>query len=126
MDKINIYSLFVVFFLQCLGAWEHWRFIKNEGRVSGSFREYLLSSYPGRSYATLFAIAGSSWMSAMSGMADYLNPELLYALVQHGEIDIKLATAISGAVMASVGVGYALDSRFNKGGQTLDDSAKSQ
>lgn len=114
--ELNIWSLVVVFLIQCLGAFEHWRLMKKEGRVNGNFlKDYLFADYPGHSAMTIGLIAGTSWMSAISGAADYLNPELLASLFQHGTIDMKLASSITGSVITSFGVGYALDSRLNKG-----------
>jgi len=114
---MNMWSLFMVFLLQCLGAWEHWRLMKREGRVSGDFfRDYLFSDYPGKSALTIALIAASSWLAALGGAADYLNPELLWALVTNGMIDTKLGAAITGAVTTSFLAGYGFDSRFNKGG----------
>ena len=119
---LNIWSLAMVFILQCLGAFEHWRLMKSEGRVTGSFTGYLTGQYPGHSFSTVLALMGTAWMAAVSGAADYLNPELLFALFTNGEISINLATAITGAVVTSVGVGYAFDSRFNK----ADDKPEAQ
>ncbi|MFA6064057.1 MAG: hypothetical protein WC736_15820 [Gallionella sp.] len=90
--------------------------MKREGRVAGSFfRDYLFADYPGRSALTVFLIAASSWLAALGGAADYLNPELLWALVSNGTIDAKLGAAITGAVTTTFLAGYGFDSRFNKG-----------
>lgn len=113
---INIYSLLVVFALQCLGAYEHWRLMKKEGRVNGGFiRDYLFSDYPGKTAATIALIALSSWLAALGGAADYLNPQLLYALLSSGTIDPVLGAAITGGATTAFMAGYGFDSRFNKG-----------
>lgn len=118
MTEFNIWSLLMVFVLQCFGAFEHWRIMRRDGRVSGTFlKDYLFADYPGRSALTIALIAGSSWMAALGGAADYLNPQLLLSMLQHEAIDAKLAAAITGAVTTSYLAGYGFDSRFNKGGQ---------
>lgn len=116
MTEINLLSLLVVFLLQCLGAYEHWRVMKNDSRVSGSFfRDYLFGAYPGRSTVTVLLLAGNAWLAALSGMADYLNPELLWTMLQHGAIDVKLGAAVTGGVTGAYLAGYGFDSKFNKG-----------
>lgn len=115
MKDINLYSYMIVLMIQCLGAWEHWRVMKSEGRVSGTFRQYLFSHYPGRSFSIYIALAGSAWASCLSGAGDNLNPELLFAIISNGKISIETATIISAVAVTTFGFGYAIDSRFNKG-----------
>lgn len=120
---LSIWSLLMVFMLQCLGAFEHWRMMKKDGRVTGNFfGDYMFASYPGRSALTIFLIAATSWMAALGGAADYLNPELLWSLVSTGMIDTKLAASITGAVTTSFLAGYGFDSRFNKGSDPVTES----
>ena len=122
MTEINVWSLVAVFVLQCLGAFEHWRILKRDGRTQGSFfGDYLFASYPGKSALTIGLIAFSSWLAALGGAADYLNPELLWSMLNHGAIDIKLASAITGAASTSYLAGYGFDSRFNKAAVLPED-----
>lgn len=124
MSEINLWSLLVVFLLQCLGAYEHWRVMKNDGRVQGSFfGDYLFGNYPGRTTLTVLLLAGNSWLAAMSGVADYLNPELLWMMLEKGVIDVKLGAAITGGVTGAYLAGYGFDSKFNKGSDTMQTAA---
>lgn len=106
--------MLVVFLLQFLGLYEHWRLMRKEKRIKGKFINYIFSQYPGRSASVFLILVGTAWLSALSGAANYLNPLLLFTVIENGEIHIELATAITGAVITSFGVGYAVDSRFNK------------
>ncbi len=116
ITELSVWSLLAVFVVQCLGAYEHWRVMKKDGRVSGSFfGDYLFADYPGRSALTILLIAASSWMAALGGAADYLNPALLIDLLKNGSINVKLAAAITGAASTAYLAGYGFDSRFNKG-----------
>jgi hypothetical protein len=119
---INVYSLLIVFVLQCLGAHSHWRLMLREGRVSGGFfRDYLFADYPGKTATTIFLIALSSWLAALGGAADYLNPQLVYTLLVSGSIDPVLGAAITGGATTAFMAGYGFDSRFNKGGSKPED-----
>lgn len=125
MTQINIASLVVVFFLQCLGAFKHWQVMKKDGRVNGTFfADYLFADYPGHSAWTIFLLAANAWLAALSGAADYLNPELLLSLIENGNIDIKLGASITGAVSGSFLAGYGFDSIANKGSNDLPEVSK--
>ena len=108
---VNIYSVLAVFVLQCLGAFEHFRFMRSTGRVSGNFYSYLVSAYPGKSAATYLVLGASAWMSVEAGVGDNVNPQLLYALISTGHMPM----ATLAAVGLSLVTGYGFDSRFNKG-----------
>jgi len=111
MTDVNVYSVLAVFVLQCLGAFEHFRFMRSTGRVSGNFYSYLVSAYPGKSAATYLVLGASAWMSVEAGVGDNVNPQLLYALISTGHMPM----ATLAAVGLSLVTGYGFDSRFNKG-----------
>ena len=111
MQDVNIYSMLMVFLLQCLGAFEHFRFMRGQGRVSGNFYSYLISAYPGKSATTYLVLLASAWVSVEAGVGDNVNPELLYALISTGHVPL----ATMAAVGLSLVTGYGMDSRFNKG-----------
>jgi len=116
VTNVNVWSLLVVFLLQCLGAYGHWRVMKKEGRVNGNFfTDYLFADYPGKTALTVLLLAGNSWLAALSGAADYLNPQLLLSLIENSAIDIHLGAAITGGVTGAYLAGYGFDSNFNKG-----------
>lgn len=110
MQDINILSFVMVFALQCVGAFEHWRFMRAQGRVSGKFYSYMVSAYPGKSAATILLLGGSAWVSCQAGVGDNINPELVYALISTGQMPLATLAAIG----ASLVTGYGFDSRFNK------------
>lgn len=127
VTDINIWSLLVVFLLQCFGAYGHWRVMLKEGRVNGNFFiDYLFADYPGKTMFTIFLLAANSWLAALSGAADYLNPQLLLALIQNGVIDAKLAAAITGGVAGAYYAGYGFDSNFNKGSNSIPTDSEVQ
>lgn len=111
MKDVNLLSLLMVFTLQCLGAFEHWRFMRGQGRVGGNFWSYLVSSYPGRSATTYLVLAASAWASVEAGIGDNVNPEMLIALIGTGHIPMSSFVAIG----VSLVTGYGIDSRLNKG-----------
>lgn len=111
---MNILSLVMVFLLMCFGAFEHWRLMANNERVSGSFKDYLFSQYPGHTYGTYAALMVAAWLATLSGAGDFLNPMIVVKLFNGLNIDAKLAASITAAAGASIAAGYAFDSRFNK------------
>ena len=113
MRDANLLSLLMVFVLQCLGAFEHFRFMRSTGRVSGNFYSYLVSAYPGRSTATYLVLAASAWASVEAGIGDNVNPELLIALIGTGHVPMASFVAIG----VSLATGYGVDSRLNRGEQ---------
>ncbi len=113
-EQVNIWALLIVFIIQLVGAADHWKVMKKDGRVSGTLWDYFVADYPGHSVATIVMIAGSSWLAALSGAADFLRPDVLFQLISNGMIDTRIATSITGAVVTAWGVGYAFDSKINK------------
>lgn len=110
MIEINIYSFLAVLFFQCVGAFSHWFKMKKTSRAQGTFIDYMIADYPGRSVATGAVFVVAAWMSAISGAADNINPELMWALLSKG---ILHAPSING-IIAAITAGYALDSMANK------------
>ena len=111
MASINMYSFLMVFGLQCLGAFEHFRFSKAQGNISGSFFSYLFSNKPGSTATTYILLGASAWASCEAGIADNINPQLLYNLIKTGNMPV----ASFAAAGLSLVTGYGFDSRFNKG-----------
>ena len=111
MKDVNMLSLAMVFILQCLGAFEHWRFMRTNGRIGGNFFSYMVSAYPGKSATTYLVLGVSAWASVEAGIGDNVNPELLIALISTGHVPMASFVAIG----LSLVTGYGIDSRFNKG-----------
>jgi len=126
MMELNMWSFLVVYLLQVLGAFDHWRLMKKGYRIRGSFFDYLFGAYPGRTIGTYAALLASAWASCEAGVADNLNPELLFGLFNHlietGNITMKTAITIITAAGLSVTTGYGFDSRFNKGATLQSES----
>lgn len=112
MTGIRIDSFLMVLAMAYLGAFVHWYKMKRATRVLGTFFDYLVADYPGRSVATGFAIVAAAWLSATSGTADLINPQLLWESLVAGVLNIQ---SVNG-IVAAIAVGYALDSGINKGG----------
>lgn len=112
MTGIRIDSFLMVLVMAYLGAFAHWYKMKRATRVLGSFFDYLIADYPGRSMATGLAIVAAAWLSATSGTADLINPQLLWESLIAGVLNIQ---SVNG-IVAAIAVGYALDSGINKGG----------
>ena len=111
MNEVNVYSFLAVLFFQCVGVYVHWRKMKRGKRATGKFIDYMLADYPGRSVATFVVLLGSAWISASSGTADNINPEVLWALL----VNAKLHGASINGIIAALTAGYAIDSIANKG-----------
>jgi len=111
MNDVNIYSMLMVFILQALGAAEHFRFMRANGRYGGNFFSYLFSAYPGKSAATYLVLIASAWASCQAGIGDNVNPELMFNLLKTGHMPMSTFTAIG----VSLVTGYGFDSRLNKG-----------
>lgn len=111
MESIGIVSFLTFFLLSMLGAYFHYRKVSASGRHVGSLYSYLITHYPGRTGAVWIALLGSAWTSATSGIADNINPQLVWNLLMDGQLHIA---SINIAVLA-VTSGYAFDSALNKG-----------
>jgi hypothetical protein len=113
MTEIRIDSFLAVLAFALIGAFAHWFKMKRAGRVGGTFFDYLVADFPGRSMATGFALVAATWLSVTSGAADLISPVLLWASLKAGVLNIA---SVNSAVTA-IAVGYALDSGINKGGE---------
>ena len=111
MQEINLMSFVAVLVLQAIGAAAHWYKMKRAKRVNGTFYDYLVADYPGKSAATGFVLLGAAWLSATSGMADNINPSLVIAMLSSGILHVPTVNGLIAAVTA----GYAFDSLLNKG-----------
>ncbi|OGC95839.1 MAG: hypothetical protein A2W25_15295 [candidate division Zixibacteria bacterium RBG_16_53_22] len=111
MTELNLWSFLAVFGLQFLGMFMHWRKLKKQKRVGGNFVSYLFADYPGRSLTTFAALLGSAWLSSIGGVADNINPELIFTMLSQGILHVPSI----GAVVASYMTGYGFDSSINKG-----------
>ena len=112
MTEIPLGSFLTVILFAYLGAYIHWRMMKRDKRVQGTFWDYLVADYPGKSITTGVAILGSGWISVTSGASALINPAVLWVALSNGTIPIQ---SINGIVSA-VAIGYMLDSGLNKGG----------
>lgn len=111
MQEINIFSFLAVLSLQSVGVFAHWYKMKRNKRAMGTFYDYMISDYPGRSAATVFVLIGAAWLSVTSGAADLINPELVFTMLSKGILHVA---SVNGMVSAAV-AGYTLDSVVNKG-----------
>lgn len=111
METISILSFLSFLVLSVLGAYYHYRVVCKSGRHRGSLWDYLVADHPGRSGTVGVLLVGSSWTAATSGVADFINPELLWSLLKHGEMHIPSINMMILAVTS----GYAFDSAINKG-----------
>lgn len=110
MSEINIYSFAAVLLVSYLGAYFHWRKMKKQGRVGGTFWDYLVADRPGRSMGTGAAILGATWLNVTSGLGDNLNPELVWQLLAAGKLHVPTFAAIATSFLS----GYGLDSQINR------------
>lgn len=112
MESISILSFIAFFILSAAGAYFHYRKVRKTGRHDGTLWDYLIADYPARTGAVWLALLGSSWAAATSGVADNINPELVWALLMVGKLHIASVNIMVLAVMS----GYTFDSALNKGG----------
>ena len=110
MNEINLYSFLAVLAVSYLGAYAHWRKMKRQGRVRGSFWDYLVADSPVHSMGTGAAILGATWLNVTSGLGDNLNPELVWSLLASGKLHVPTIAALATSFLS----GYGLDSQFNR------------
>ena len=112
VTEISIASFLAFLLLSIIGAYWHYRKVCKAGRHMGSLWDYLVSDYPGRSISVGVALIGTSWITATSGTADFINPELVWATLTAGKLHIPSITVAYLAIQS----GYTWDSQINKGG----------
>ena len=81
MESISILSFIAFLILSAAGAYFHYRKVRKTGRHDGTLWDYLIADHPARTGAVWLALLGSSWAAATSGVADNINPELVWALL---------------------------------------------
>lgn len=113
MGNIELWSFGMYFLLTLLGAYWHWRKMKAQNRVRGTFGDYLWADSPASSMGTGIALLSAAWLATSSGMADWINPELIWALLLSGKLHIASVNTMALAVLN----GYSFDSIINKGGK---------
>ena len=113
-QMVNLFSLGLVFLLMLLGAFGHWLNKKRVGEVSGNLIDYLFAEHPGYTMATGGSIFTAALVASMSGVADIIDPRLLWAMVtETASIPARSLIALALAVQS----GWQLDSLINKGGK---------
>ncbi len=113
VTEVNLWSFLAYLALMLAGCWYHWHKMVKEGRVAGTFKDYLLADYPGRSVATILLVIGAAWTSASAGLADNINPELLWGMLMAAKLSVAPINACFSALIS----GYGIDSLANKGGK---------
>jgi len=111
-SSISILSFLAFLALSVIGAYMHYRKVCKTGRHFGSLWDYLVADHPTRSMSVGIALLGSSWLAATSGVADQINPELVWSLIMQGKFHIP-SVAVSYLAFQS---GWQFDSQLNKGG----------
>ena len=112
MEDINALSFGTFLLLSFFGAWWHWNKMRREGRVAGTFKDYLLADHPANSMATGAMLLAATWAAATSGTADLVNPQLIVTMLMAGKLHVASFNAIGSAFI----IGYGFDSIINKGG----------
>lgn len=115
ITEIDLWSFATFIIVAYFGVWWHWRKMKRAGRISGTFRDYLFYDYPGSTFGVGASVFLASWVQATTGIAAWLNPELLWAMIAAGKVKLTIGTAIGGAFSAAFFTGYGLESWLNKG-----------
>jgi hypothetical protein len=112
MESIDLLSFITFFLVMLVGSYAHYRKVCKQGRHFGTLFEYVIADYPGKSASVGLVLIGASWAACTSGMADSINPELVYSMLSQGKIHIPSVTVAVFAWSA----GWAFDSALNKGG----------
>ncbi len=113
MESISILSFLSFLVFSLCGAYYHYRKVRSTGRHNGSLYDYLIADYPGRTGGVWLALIGAAWGSATSGIADNINPQLLWSLFCQGQLHIP---SVNVAILAAT-AGYTFDSAINKGSE---------
>lgn len=111
MIELSLYSFLSVVWFQMIGAWAHFKKMKQNKRVRGTYFDYLVSDSPNKSAATGILMLGSAWFSITAGNGDLLNPILLWEFLTKGILHVPSINAVLTAIMT----GYTFDSVMNKG-----------
>lgn len=111
MESINLFSFAAFFLCMTIGAYWHYRKVRNTGRHNGSLWDYLVADHPSRSGSVFVAILAASWTASTTGTADVIDVRLVWALLSNGRLPVP---AINMILMA-IGLGYTFDSSMNKG-----------
>lgn len=112
MESISITSFLAFLVISTAGAYWHYRKVRKTKRHTGTLWDYLVADHPARSGTVGLALIGTSWAAATTGTADFINPELVWAMLMLGKLH---GPSINIAVMA-FGTGYLFDSQINRGG----------
>lgn len=111
MQNIQLIPLLLFILLGLLGMWAHWLKKSRRGELAGTFRDYMLADYPGRSFSTIAVFAGMAFAAATTGSLDGLDLGQFAALIRQGQVHIPTINALAAGFM----LGWMLDSGINKG-----------
>jgi len=110
-QTVAITSFLTFFILQLLGALAHYRVVCQSGRHMTGLWAYMTGEWGKTTVPMVFALFGTSLYSAITGTADYVNPELVWAILSSGQLPL---TSL-GMVVPIIASGYAWDSLLNRG-----------
>ena len=114
-QMINLVTFAFVLGVMLTGAIGHWLKKKWRKQIRGNLISYLFADSPGSSAMAGGSIIGAALVMASTGAADVADPRLLWAMA-----------AATGSIPAHsfftlftmFSTGWALDSGFNKGGDS--------
>ena len=108
-NTVDIGAALIILLPGLFGMWTHWRLAFRQGRVSGTFFDYLFADNPQGTGVTvamfLSAMAGMNWL----GLFDQVHTDYIVEALRNWQIYKPAALA----VIASATTGYTFDSRWN-------------
>ena len=113
MESISILSFLAFFACAAAGAYVHYRKVVKTGRHALGLWAYLTSNNAKNTTKVGVAILAESWVMATTGTADFINIELMWAMMTNGNFHV----ASVGVAYLAYKSGYGWDSTLSKGSE---------
>lgn len=120
-QTVAITSFLSFFFLQLIGVLWHYRVVVKSGRHLGSVWQYISGDYKTTTAPLILVLLGTSLFAAFTGVATYINPELVWATLMSGQLPLT-SLGIAYPIIQS---GYSWDSTLNAGDNDPKPDSKS-
>lgn len=111
MKDLQLLPLLIFIAAGFAGMSAHWLKKHKLGEVSGTFYDYMVADYPGRSASTVFVFFGTAYVAAATGSLDGLDLAQFISALASGNVHASTINTLASGFM----LGWTLDSGINKG-----------
>lgn len=111
MKDLQLVPLLLFIFVGFAGMAVHWLKKHKRGEVIGTFYDYMMADYPGRSISTVTVFVGLAFTAAATGSLDGIDLAQFVAQLGQGGIHMSTINTLTTGFM----LGWTLDSGINKG-----------